>query len=109
MGSMFDNMHKFAKTYDVAGYAAAEGLTGMDKQKKEIAGEKAKQSAYEAGQAARAAEMESRRGVQVDTRAQNIAAASAAGATRVSNDSDLLGASSGGTKRRYASRVLLGE
>ena len=106
---MSASFHKKMKGIDPLGHAVVEGVFGIGKQAASIAAEKKKQTDYEAGQATRAAEMEKRRGVQVDTRAQAIAAASAAGATRIGNDADLLGTSAGGAKRRYASRVLLGE
>jgi hypothetical protein len=101
-------LHKATKKFDPLGHAVVESMTGIDKQEKDIARSRAAQTAYEQSQAARAAELESRRGVQVETRQQNVAAAAAAGATRIASDTDLLGKASG-TKRRYASRTLLGE
>jgi len=107
---MSSSVHKFTKKFDPLGHAAVEGVFGIDKQEKKI---KAAQAAQDADLAQRKlsdeALQDKLRVTQVDERRQQAGAvASAAGATRVRNDADLLGFS-GGAKRRASSRVLLGE
>lgn len=110
MSNLMSNTHAIAKKYDPLGYSAVEGATDMDKTKREQAKSVADAKAAAAASEAAGAAAEANRGQQFATRRQeNIAAASAAGATRIANDSDLLGAGAQGPKKRYASRVLLGE
>lgn len=103
-------VHKFAKKFDPLGYAVAEGVFGIDKSRKQAesaeAAARAQSDERTASDARAAAALETK---QVETRSQNVrAAASAAGATRSGNEQDYLSAKAP-VKRRYASRVLLGE
>jgi hypothetical protein len=104
------SFHSKTKGFDPLGHAAVEGVFGIEKQEKKIA---AAQAAQDAELAQRklsdAALQEKMRVTQVGERRQQAgAAASAAGATRVRSDADLLGYA-GGPKKRQSSRVLLGE
>jgi hypothetical protein len=107
---MSSSFHQSTKKFDPLGHAAVEGVFGIEKQDKKV---KAAQAAQDAELAQRKltdeALQEKMRVTQVGERRQAAgAAASAAGATRVRSDADLLGYA-GGAKKRASSRVLLGE
>ena len=107
---MSSSFHKLTKKIDPLGHAAVEGVFGIEKQEKKIAAAKAAQDAeFAQRKLTDEALQEKMRVTQVGERRQQAgAAASAAGATRVRSDADLLGFS-GGPKKRQSSRVLLGE
>jgi hypothetical protein len=107
---MSSSFHQKTKKLDPLGHAAVEGVFGIEKQEKKIASAQAAQDAELAQRKLSDEALQDKmRVAQVGERRQQAgAAASAAGATRVRSDADLLGFS-GGAKRRASSRVLLGE
>jgi len=107
---MSSSFHNKMKGIDPLGRAAVEGVFGIEKQEKKIASAKAAQDAELAQRKLSDEALQDKmRVTQVGERRQQAgAAASAAGATRVRSDANLLGFS-GGPKKRQSSRVLLGE
>jgi len=107
---MSSSFHQSTKKFDPLGHAAVEGVFGIEKQEKKIASAKAAQDAELAQRKLTDEALQDKmRVTQVGERRQQAgAAASAAGATRVRSDADLLGYA-GGAKKRASSRVLLGE
>lgn len=104
-------LHKQTAKFDPLGHEIAESILEIDKTEKEAANAEAlaKQQAADRDAAdARAADALKVR--QVETRGRGIRQqAAAAGVTRSSNEQDYLVNARAPTKRKNASRVLLGE
>lgn len=108
MGSSF---HDFTKKFDPIGHASVEAVHGIDKRKKQNEAAVAKaQSVADKRKADEDAALERMKVTQVATRQQNIdKRAAAAGAMRSGNDQDVIRGGNTPARRKYASKVLLGE
>jgi hypothetical protein len=107
---MSSSFHSKTKKFDPAGHEVVEGVFGIEKADEAAkAAEAAAKAETDSRTDADARAAEALKVKQVGTREQNVrSTAAAAGVTRPGNEQDFLLARAP-TKRKYASRTLLGE